>query len=87
MNAKILTSIAAALVISSLAHPAVAEPLGEHPAVLVARAWSSRGIDPNTFIVAHPAGPRWVSESPTTKDKAALDPAPRPVKTASASSK
>jgi hypothetical protein len=86
MNAKILTSLAAALVISSLAHPAVAEPLGEHPAVLVARAWNSRGIDPNTFIVQHPAGHVWLSESPTAKDKATRDTAPRTARTASASS-
>jgi len=32
-----------------------AETLGQHPAVLVAQKWSTRGIDPNTFIVAHPA--------------------------------
>ncbi|MDB6106854.1 MAG: hypothetical protein JWO52_6853 [Gammaproteobacteria bacterium] len=85
MNAKILSSLAATVVVTSLAHPAVAEPLGEHPAVLVARTWNNRGIDPNTFIVAHPAGVRWVSESPTTKDKATRDPAPQAVKTASAS--
>jgi hypothetical protein len=87
MNTKILSSLAGAFVVASLAHPAIAEPLGEHPAVVVARTWSNRGIDPNTFIVAHPAGLRWVSESPTTKDKPALDPAPRTVKTASASGK
>lgn len=29
--------------------------VGEHPAVLVARQWQVRGIDPNQFIVAHPA--------------------------------
>ena len=87
MNAKILSSLAAAVVVTSLAHPAVAEPLGEHPAVLVARTWSSRGIDPNTFIVLHPAGPVWVNASPTAKDKATRDPASRAVKTASASSK
>jgi hypothetical protein len=87
MNARILSSVAATLVIASLARPATAEPLGEHPAVLVARAWSSRGIDPNTFIVAPPAASRWVSESPTTKDKAARNPAPHTAKVASASSK
>ena len=30
-------------------------PLGEHPAVLVAKQWPLRAIDPNQFIVAHPA--------------------------------
>jgi hypothetical protein len=87
MNAKILTSLAAALVVTSLAHPAIAGPQGEHPAVLVARTWSSRGIDPNTFIVQHPAGHVWVSASPTSNEKATLDPVPSGVKTASASSK
>ena len=82
MNTKSLPSLAAALVVTSLAQPALAEPLGEHPAVLVARTWSNRGIDPNTFIVAHPSGARWVAESPTAKDAA-----PRAIKTASASSK
>lgn len=31
------------------------EQLGEHPAVIVAKTWNTRGIDANTFIVAHPA--------------------------------
>jgi len=79
MNIKILPSLAAALVVTSLAHPAFAQSLGEHPAVLVARSWSSRGIDPNTFIVAHPAGVRWVNESPTAKEKATHEAAPRSV--------
>jgi hypothetical protein len=87
MNAKILSSLAAALVVTSLAHPVIAEPLGEHPAVLVARTWSSRGIDPNTFIVRHPAGPVWLNASPTANDKAAHDPALGAVKTPSASDK
>jgi hypothetical protein len=82
MNTKILTSLVAALVVTSLAHPAIAGSLGEHPAVLVARTWSSRGIDPNTFIVQHPAGRVWLNASPTAKDKA-TDPVP--VKTSSAS--
>jgi hypothetical protein len=87
MNAKISTSLAAALVVTSLAHPVLAESPGEHPAVLVARTWSSRGIDPNTFIVQHPAGHVWVSSSPTATDKATHDPLPRTKKRASASSK
>jgi hypothetical protein len=88
MNAKILRSLAAAAVVASSAHPAIAESLGEHPAVLVARTWSSRGIDPNTFIVLHPAGPIWLNASPTAnKNNATRDPLPRTAKTASASSK
>ena len=87
MNAKFLPSLTAAVVLTSLAHTAIAQNLGEHPAVLVARTWSSRGLDPNTFIVLHPAGPIWLNASPTAKGKATRDPAPRTVKTASASSK
>jgi hypothetical protein len=87
MNAKILRPLAAALVVSSLAQSAIAESLGEHPAVLVARTWSSRGIDPNTFVVMHPAGPIWLNESPTAKDKATRDPAPSAANKASASGK
>lgn len=44
-----------------------AEKLGEHPAVIVARNWSARGIDPNTFIVAHPARLQLVAKSPSEK--------------------
>lgn len=33
----------------------VKAPLDEHPAVLVAKQWPLRAIDPNRFIVAHPA--------------------------------
>lgn len=32
-----------------------ARVLGQHPAVLVSKNWSSRGIDPNTLILSHPA--------------------------------
>jgi hypothetical protein len=38
--------------------------LGEHPAVLVARQWKYRRIDPNAFIVAHPARLQLVAGSP-----------------------
>ena len=41
------------------------ESLGEHPAVIVARTWAQRPIDPNTFIVAHPARLTVLSEAPT----------------------
>jgi hypothetical protein len=70
MNVKTLLPLAAAaLVVASLAQPAIAETLGEHPAVLVARTWSARGIDPNTFIVAHPARLELLAASPTERDK------------------
>ena len=44
---------------------ATREKLGVHPAVAVAQAWKSRGIDPNTFIVAHPARLQLVTSSPS----------------------
>ena len=75
MNAKTLRSLAAALVVTSLPVPAIADSLSEHPAVLVARTWSSRGVDPNTlglipntFVFLHPAGPVWVDRSPTVEE-------------------
>jgi len=77
MNAKVLSSLATALVVTSFVPPAIAEPLGEHPAVVVARTWNNRGIDPNTFIVAHPASTRWVSEAPKTADTLAHASEPR----------
>ena len=39
---------------------AISETLAEHPAVVVAQTWNTRGIDPNTFIVAHPARPQLI---------------------------
>ena len=38
--------------------------LGDHPAVVLART-AKKGIDPNTFIVAHPAGVRQLAASPS----------------------
>lgn len=64
MNTKILSSISAALIVSSFAVPASAEPLGDHPAVVVARTWNSRGIDTNRFIPAPPASTTWVAAAP-----------------------
>jgi hypothetical protein len=63
----------AALVFGSLATSAIAETLGEHPAVIVAREWSTRGIDPNTFIVLHPAATQFLAAAPAEKDKVAAD--------------
>jgi hypothetical protein len=40
-------------------------PFGDHPAVLVAKQWDARGIDPNQFIVAHPASLHWTDGSAT----------------------
>jgi hypothetical protein len=47
------------------------EASNDHPAVLVAKTWSARGIDPNTFIVGHPARLQLASASPTSDDSAA----------------
>ncbi|HWM42909.1 MAG TPA: hypothetical protein VNP36_10760 [Burkholderiales bacterium] len=69
MNVKTLRPFVAALVLASLAHSAIAETLGEHPAVIVARTWSNRGIDPNTFVVLHPAAPQFLAASPTEIDR------------------
>jgi hypothetical protein len=44
---------------------ATREKLGSHPAVIVAEAWKNRGIDPNTFIVAHPARLQLFATSPS----------------------
>jgi len=57
-------------VLTALAQPAMAESLGEHPAVLVARTWSSRGIDPNTYIILPPAYVHWVYALPRANDEA-----------------
>ena len=84
MNARFLRSPAAALVLASLAHTAIAQTLGEHPAVVVAKCWNSRGIDPNTFIVRHPAGPIWLNASPATNETATREPTTRVAKTAKA---
>src|SRR5262245_20623093 len=45
--------------------------LGQHPAVLVAQNWSTRGIDPNTFIVAHPARLQLLAASETDQGRVA----------------
>jgi hypothetical protein len=72
MNMKTIRPLAAAaaLLIAPLAFSASTDTPGEHPAVLVAKTWSSRGIDPNTFIVAHPARLQLVAASPTEEDGA-----------------
>jgi hypothetical protein len=71
MNVKTLRRLAAALVLAPLTHSAIAQTLGDHPAVIVARTWSTRGIDPNTFIVLHPAAPQFVAVSPAEEDEVA----------------
>ena len=71
MNTKVLSSLSAALIVSSFVSPVMAEPLGEHPAVVVARTWNQRGIDPNTFIVAPPASTQWIADAPKTADEVA----------------
>ena len=77
MNVKALQFLAVPLVLASPGHFAIAEPLGEHPAAIVARTWSTRGIDPNTFIVLPPAGLQSQAVSPIEKDKAVPEQAQR----------
>jgi hypothetical protein len=86
MNVKtLLPLVAAALVVASPAQPAIAETLGEHPAVLVARTWSARGIDPNAFIAAHPARLELLAAPPTERDKTVREQAQGAPNAASAS--
>jgi hypothetical protein len=78
MNMKVLQPLAAtALMVAALTQPVAAEALGEHPAVLVSKNWSTRGIDPNTFIVAHPARLALLAASPTEPVKARHEPSLR----------
>lgn len=73
-SSVLLSAIAVATVglsTSALASPPEAparEKLGDHPAVTVAKAWKNRGIDPNTFIVAHPAGLKLTTSSSSEND-------------------
>jgi hypothetical protein len=69
MNVKTLQRLGAALVFASVAGSALAQSLGEHPAVVVAREWNSRGIDPNSFIVLPPAATQFLAAAPAEKDK------------------
>ncbi len=55
---------------SALASPPDAQAsaqMGDHPAVVVARTQAKRAIDPNKFIVAHPAGLHLLAASPNAK--------------------
>lgn len=65
MKARLTAVIGAFALGAVLAHSASADSLGQHPAVLVAQKWETRRIDPNTFIVLHPAGLRLLPASPT----------------------
>src|ERR1051325_129448 len=79
MSIKTLQRLAAAPVLRALAPPAFAEGRGEPRAVIVARTRNARGIDPNTFIVLHPAAPQFFAAAPTDKaDKVAKDGARTP---------
>jgi len=69
MNVRALRRLGAALVLGSLATSAIAEALGEHPAVIVAREWTTQGIDPNIFIVLPPAAVQFPSGPQTEKDQ------------------
>jgi len=49
---------AATIVTTAQAQDQTVHALGQHPAMLVKARTQS--IDPNTFIVGHPASPQWV---------------------------
>lgn len=76
MKPKSILISAIAVATVGLSAGAVASPpdaqargkLGDHPAVTVAKAWNNRGIDPNTFIVGHPAGLNLTTASPGEND-------------------
>lgn len=74
MKTQLIAVMGALALGAVLAQPASADSLGQHPAVLVAQKWQTRGIDPNTFIVLHPAGPRWLAASPTVQVGATREP-------------
>lgn len=56
MNAARFAPIAAIAAVFALAHVATAQTFGSHPALSRTTIASAAQIDPNTFIVAHPAG-------------------------------
>jgi hypothetical protein len=68
-SALLISTLLAATAVTGIAQSAdkSAEKLGEHPAVIVARNWNARSIDPNTFIVAHPARLQLLAASPNAK--------------------
>lgn len=61
MNLRFQACAVSSLVVAaaSVALPSRAQGLVPHPAVLVHAAPS--GINPNTFIVGHPASPKWAT--------------------------
>jgi len=71
-----ITAILATIAGFSVSSNALASPpdaqanvqLGDHPAVVVARTQAKRGIDANTFIVAHPARLQLLAASPNAKE-------------------
>jgi hypothetical protein len=87
MNTRFMAVMGALTLGAVLAQPASADRLGQHPAVLVMQKWQTRGIDPNTFIVLHPAGSTWADTSLTATENATSDTAALAVRTASASNK
>jgi hypothetical protein len=73
-SSVLISAIAVATIgLSASAHASppgtqAGEKLGDHPAVTIAKTWNERGIDPNTFIVAHPAGLKLTTASPSEND-------------------
>lgn len=55
-----LIALIAALAVS----PAIAQPLGDHPAVIVAKQWQNRGYDYQSKFYLHPARLTLLAEAP-----------------------
>lgn len=53
-----------ALIAALAVTPAVAQPLGEHPAVIIAKQWQNRGYDYQSKFYLHPAGLTLLAEAP-----------------------
>jgi hypothetical protein len=84
MNKNLLWISALLTVTAGINTAPAAEKLGEHPAVIVARNWSARSVDPNTFIVAHPARLQLVAKSPSEVSPSEVSPSDKPLKVAEA---
>jgi hypothetical protein len=55
-----------ALIAALVVMPAIAQPLGDHPAVMVAKQWQARGYDYQANFYPHPARLTLLAEAPHT---------------------
>lgn len=61
---KTMKNLLIAALVSLAVTPAVAQSLGEHPAVIVAKQWTNRGYDYQSKFYRHPAGLALLAEAP-----------------------